>query len=157
LETVRTLYYAYFRSLLLYGLIFWGNSVKAKLIFRLQRKAIRAMMQIPRTTSCKQYFKYLHILPLPLSYIYIYEVLVYIKSNSNLFTTNSRVHSYNTRNKDDLFIVPCNTSLCLNNFNNIGLCMLNHLPHYFKEIIVLYKFKDALKRFLFDHSFYSID
>jgi hypothetical protein len=36
LETVRTLYYAYFLPLLL---------------------------QIPKTTSCKQYFKYLQILP----------------------------------------------------------------------------------------------
>jgi hypothetical protein len=111
-------------------------------------------MQIPRTTSCKQYSKYLHILPLPC--LYIYKVLVYIESNSNLFTTNLKVHSYNTRNKDDLFIVPCNTSLCINNFNNIGLHMLYHLPHYFKEIIVLYKFENALKRFLFDHCFYSI-
>jgi hypothetical protein len=71
LEPVRTLYYAYFQSLLLYGLIFWGNSVNAKLIFRLQKRAIRAMMQILRTTSCKQYFKYLHILPLPFLYIYM--------------------------------------------------------------------------------------
>jgi hypothetical protein len=62
LETVRTLYYAYFQSLLSYGLIFWGNSINAKLIFRLQKRAIRAMMQIPKTASCKQHFKSLHIL-----------------------------------------------------------------------------------------------
>jgi hypothetical protein len=39
-ETVRTLYHAYFQSLLSYGLIFWGNSANAKLIFRLQKRAI---------------------------------------------------------------------------------------------------------------------
>jgi hypothetical protein len=54
LETTSTLYYAYFQSLLLYGLIFWGNSVNAKLIFRLQKRAIRAMMKIPKNTSSKQ-------------------------------------------------------------------------------------------------------
>jgi hypothetical protein len=43
LESVRILYYAYFHSLLSYGLIFWGNSANAKLIFKLQK---RAMMQI---------------------------------------------------------------------------------------------------------------
>jgi hypothetical protein len=63
LETVCTLYYAYFHSLLLYGLIFWGNLGNAKLIFRLQKRAIRAMVQIPNNISCKQYFKSLHILP----------------------------------------------------------------------------------------------
>jgi hypothetical protein len=97
LETVRTLYYAYFQSLLSYGLIFWGNSVNAKLIFRLQKRAVRAMMQIPKTTSCKQHFKSLHILPLPS--LYIYEILVHIKSNLNGFITNSGLHSYNTKKK----------------------------------------------------------
>jgi hypothetical protein len=61
-------------------------------------------MQIQKTTSCKQYFKYLHILPL--SCLYIYETLVYIKSNFSLFTANSEMYSCNTRRKDDLFIVP---------------------------------------------------
>jgi hypothetical protein len=35
--------------------------------------------------------------------------------------------------------------------------MYNHLPYYLKEISVLYKFKNALKTFLFDHCFYSVD
>jgi hypothetical protein len=41
LQTVRTLYHAYFQPLLSYGLIFWGNSANAKFIFRLQKRAIR--------------------------------------------------------------------------------------------------------------------
>jgi hypothetical protein len=69
LETVRTLYYAYFHSLLLYGLVFWGNSGSEKVIFRMQKRAIRATVQIPNNISCKQYFKALHILPLPSLYI----------------------------------------------------------------------------------------
>jgi hypothetical protein len=77
LETVLTLYHAYFQSLLSYGLIFWGNSANAKLIFKLQKRAIRALMQVPKTTSCKQYFKLLHMLPLPC--LYIFEILVYSK------------------------------------------------------------------------------
>jgi hypothetical protein len=43
-----------------------------------------------------------------------------------------------------------------NNFNNIGLRMLNQLPQYIKEIPVLNKFKKTLKTFLLDHCFYSI-
>ncbi|PNF26089.1 hypothetical protein B7P43_G04923 [Cryptotermes secundus] len=155
LETVRTLYFAYFQSLLSYGLIFWGNSVKAKLIFKLQKRAIRAMTQVPKTTSCKQIFKSLHILPLPS--LYIYEILIYIKSNLNDFATNSGLHSYNTRKKDDLHIVPCNTSLYKNNFNNVGIRLLNHLPLHIKEIPVLFKFRSALKTYLLNHCFYKVD
>jgi hypothetical protein len=136
-------------------LTFLGNSGNAKLIFRLQKRAIRTMIQIPNTISCKQYFKSLHILPLPC--LYIYEVLVYIKANLNVFTTNLGIHSHNTRRKDDLFILPCNTSLCKNNFNNTGHHVLNQLPQYIKEIPVLYKFKKTLKTFLLDHCFYSIE
>jgi hypothetical protein len=90
-------------------------------------------------------------------HMYIYEIIVYIKSNLNLFTTNSGIHSYNIRQKEDLFIVPCNISLCINNFNNLGLRMLNHLPQHFKEIPALYKFRNALKSFLLDHCFYSLE
>jgi hypothetical protein len=87
----------------------------------------------------KQYFKSLHRLPVPS--LYIYEFLVYMKTNLNEFTTNSEIQSHNTRTKDDLFILPCTTSLCKNNFNNIGIYMLNQLPLIIKEIPALYKFK----------------
>jgi hypothetical protein len=91
------------------------------------------------------------------TYIYIYEVIVYIKANLNDFTTNSGIYSHNTRRTDDLFIVPCIMSLCKNNFNNTGLCMLNQLPQYITEILVLHKFTNSLKTYLLNHCFYSVD
>jgi hypothetical protein len=148
------LFYAYFNSLLLYRLIFWGNSGNAKLIFRLQKRAIRAMVQIPNNISRKQYFKSLHILPVPS--LYIYEILMYIKTHLNVYTTNSGKHSHNTRRKDDLFMLPCITNLCKNNFNNIGIRMLNQLPQSIM-IPALYKFKKSLRTYLFDHCFYSVN
>jgi hypothetical protein len=126
-----------------------------KLIFRLQKRAIRAMMQIPKTASCKQHFKSLHILPL--QSLHIYEILVYIKSNLNDCKTNSGLHLHNTRKKDDLYIVTCNTSLCKNNFINVGLHLLNHLPRYIKVIPVLYKFKIAVKTYLLNQCFCGVE
>jgi hypothetical protein len=35
--------------------------------------------------------------------------------------------------------------------------MFNHLPYYIKETPAVYRFKNALKNFLFDHFFYSVD
>jgi hypothetical protein len=112
-------------------------------------------MQISKTASCKQHFKALLILPLPS--LFIYEILVYIKSNLNDFTANSGYHTHNTRKKDDLYIVPCNTSLYKNNNSNIELRLLNHLPQNLKGIAAPHKFKKALKTYLLRHCFYSVE
>jgi hypothetical protein len=100
LETVCTLYCAYFHSLLLYGLIFWRNSANAKLIFRLQKRAIRAMVQIPKNISCKQYFKSLHILPLPS--LYIYEILMYIKL---IWMSSQQIQKYTSTTQGEKLLV----------------------------------------------------
>jgi hypothetical protein len=124
------------------------------LIFRLQKRVIRAILQISKTASCTQHFKSLHILPL--HSLFIYEILVYIKSNLNVFITTSGLHSHNTRKKDDLYIVPYKTSLRKYNFINVGLRLLNHLPQHVKEISVQYKVKNTLKTYLLNHCFYSV-
>jgi hypothetical protein len=49
------------------------------------------------------------------------------------------------RRKDDLFTLPCNMQ---NNFNNIGIRVLNQFPQSIKEIPVLYKFKKTLRTYL---------
>jgi len=37
-------YYAFFHSVISYGLIFWGNSTDSKCAFKLQKRAIRIIM-----------------------------------------------------------------------------------------------------------------
>lgn len=154
LESARTVYFAYFHSVLTYGVIFWGNSSNAIQIFKLQKRAIRAIVQVSQTTSCRPYFKTLRILPLPC--IYIYEILNFVKSNINRFPTNSDNHSYNTRNKNNIFIEPFNTTLYKNSFMHTGLQLYNSLPNYLKEIPTHKKFKTRLYDILSKHCFYSV-
>ena len=42
---------------------------------------------------------------------YIYEILLYEEMDLTRFKTNSVFHSYETRNKSDLFITDLNTKL----------------------------------------------
>jgi hypothetical protein len=42
-EALLMVYYAYFHSIIHYGVIFWGNSSYAIHIFRLQKREIRIM------------------------------------------------------------------------------------------------------------------
>jgi hypothetical protein len=42
--TLKMVYYAYFHSVMSFGLIFWGNSTNSKCVFKLQKRAIRIIM-----------------------------------------------------------------------------------------------------------------
>jgi hypothetical protein len=53
-----------------YGIIFWGNSCYSNIIFRLQKRIIRIVVEIRDRDSCREYFRELNILPLQAEYIY---------------------------------------------------------------------------------------
>jgi hypothetical protein len=42
--TLKSIYFAYFHSIIKYGIIFWGNSSNSGKIFTLQKKIIRIMV-----------------------------------------------------------------------------------------------------------------
>ena len=69
-DTLKMVYYAFFHSVMSYGLIFWGNSTKSKCVFKLQKRAIRIIMGARNNDSCREFFKILKILPLSAQYIY---------------------------------------------------------------------------------------
>jgi hypothetical protein len=64
-DTLRTVYFAYFHSLVKYGIIFFwgGNSTNMERVFRLQKRISRIMMGLGPRCSCKGLFKNLNILP----------------------------------------------------------------------------------------------
>jgi hypothetical protein len=70
-NTLKLIYFAYFHSIVKYGIIFWGNSSNSRKIFTLQKKIIRIMVVAHSRTSCRSLFKNLEILPVPSQYIYI--------------------------------------------------------------------------------------
>jgi hypothetical protein len=43
LNTLQMIYFAYFHSILDYGIIFWGNSTESKRVFLAQKRTIRIM------------------------------------------------------------------------------------------------------------------
>jgi hypothetical protein len=63
LEVMRLIYFSYFHSVLLYGIIFWGNSVHSKYIFKIQKRTIRIITNAGIRYSCQDWFKKWQILP----------------------------------------------------------------------------------------------
>jgi len=69
LDSLKMVYYSYFHSVLTYGLIFCGNSHHSNIIFKLQKRIIRIIVEIRDRDSCTEHFKNLKILPLQSQYI----------------------------------------------------------------------------------------
>jgi hypothetical protein len=71
---------------------------------------------------------------------------------------NNEIHNHDTRNNNNLHLVLSN----LTKFNKgpyiSGIKAFNHLPQHLKALdFNSTYFKTSLKRFLYHHSFYTID
>ena len=155
-DTLKSIYFAYFHSLMKYGIIFWGNSSDSKKVFTLQKKIVRIMMGVKSRNSCRDLFKRLQILTFPCEYIY--SLINLITNNEEHFQTNADVHSVNTRHKHCLHKPTANLSCFQKSAYYAGINIFNNLPSDLKGLMnEKARFKIALKRYLNTHSFYSVD
>jgi hypothetical protein len=65
INTLKSIYFAYFHSIIKYRIVFWGNSSNSRKIFTLEKKTIRIMVGAHPRTPCRSLFKKLDILPVP--------------------------------------------------------------------------------------------
>jgi len=123
---------------------------------------------VPET--CRDIFRSLQIFTLYSQYIY--SLLLFIIKNKHLFTTNNEIHDYNTRNINNLHPNIINLTkfkkgpytMYIKVFNHLPQSLkdsiqnpTNHLPQSLKDSIQNpTQFKYLLKRFLYQHSFYSM-
>jgi len=97
INTFKSIYSAYFHSVIKYEIIFWGRSSKQWEVFNLHKKTVRIMAGAQPRTSCRSLFRQLEILPV--SCQYIPSLMSFIIYNQEVFQTNSSIHNINTRNK----------------------------------------------------------
>ena len=108
-----------------------------------------------RNDTCRPLFKQLRILPLPSQYLF--SLLFFVVNNKKLFLPNSSIHNINTHN-DNLHLPSTSLTLVQKEVAYSGCKIYNHLPLQIKNIshkVTL--FKSTLKKFFFQHVFYSID
>ena len=154
--TLRLIYFAHVQSIMNYGIIFWAGSSYAKKVFILQKRIIRIITNTKPTESCREVYKKLKIMPF--YSLYIYSLLLYVINNKGVFNFNNDVHKYSTRAHGNLHVPIINTARFKKGAYISGIEIYNHLPQSIKNLANDEKsFKLALKRFLDQHSFYSID
>jgi hypothetical protein len=83
---------------------------------------------------------------------------MFVVKNKDLFITNSDIHGFNTRFNHDLHIPVANLAVFQKGVQYSGIKVYNHLPQTLKQLSHdIPKFKATLKRFLFTHSFYTLE
>lgn len=149
-------YYAYFHSIMSYGIIFWGNSSGQAKVFRAQKRAIRIICGVNSRTSCRGLFKELGILTTASQYIY--SLMKFVIKNISFFQTNSSVHGINTRNKNNFHKDLKSLTLAQKGVHYSATHIFNNMPAAIKNLTHnKVQFEKSLKDFLVANSFYSID
>jgi len=133
----------------------FGGDPESIRIFQLQKKVIRIISKMGQHASCRHLFKDLNILPLPC--LCISEVVCCVKSNMEKMKYNEEVHDHCTRQKSDLHIQLCRTTVLKNSSANVGIKLYNKLPNAMKRLPKIQEFKRRLKYFLLQHIFCSVD
>lgn len=155
LKTRIMVYYAYFHSILQYGIEFWGFSTNIDKILRVQKKILRIMTFSSWKTSCKQIFKELKILTVP--NLIIFKTLMWVHSNYNLFIGGNVDHCYNTRFRGDFKYPVHRLKLTEKTPLYAGKRFFNKLPTKYKTMLNTNSFKSSLSSFLLDRSYYTIE
>ena len=155
-QMLIAIYYSYFHSIKSYGIMFWGQSAYSIRLFRLQKRIIRIMMGCKSRDSCRKLFISLKILPLPLQYIFC--LLHFVVKNRELYSTNNELHTFGTRQHQNLHQPSANLTKYQSGVYYMGIKLFNSLPTFIKQEFDNYnKFIPLLKKFLCESSFYSLE
>lgn len=149
----KQVYFAYFNSILQYGIEFWGLAIDATKTFIIQKRAIRILCGLQSRDSCRTVFKDEKIFTL--TNLYIYKVSLLINKNHNLLLRPSDIHKYPTR-KQEIIPPKYNYNRTRKGPLYTGIKIYNHLPQNFK-LFSSRKFKIELKKLLHQHAFYNLD
>ena len=143
-ENLTSLYSALLVPHLLYGIEIWHGAlhVNQDRIFKLQKKAIRAINSLGYNHPTNEFFKSMEILKL--KELFELRLLVFMFKNQH-FSSHSDVHSYNTRHRQDLVLPRFNRSRTQSSFLYQGITKWNSVPLEIRSVRYETTFKSAVK------------
>jgi hypothetical protein len=130
-QMLKAIYYSHFHTIILYGLMFWGNSAHSARVFRMQKRIIRIMTGSRSRDSCRKLFGHFNILPLPS--LYIISILQFVIQNRELCTTNNEIHEHDTRQVHNFHFPLANLKKYQSGVFYMGVKLYNSLPSYIKK------------------------
>ena len=138
-SSLKVINYAFFHSVMSYGIIFCGNSSHSSIIFRIQKQAIRIMEGCGNRVSCRNLFKKLQILSLTSQYTRTLSFLMFVVQNKNMLLTNNENHNLDTRQRNNLHFPQANLTIYQKGAYYSGIKIFNNLPLEKKMLLVTKK------------------
>lgn len=157
LNTLKMVYFSYIHSTISFGISLYGATNKKNLdsILKIQKKAIRIMLNLKPQSSVKEYFSELKILTI--YSLYVQEVIMSVRCRISEQVLNGANHSYNTRNRNELAVPPHHLALFCKKPQFAGIRFYNKLPECIKTENSTDQFKKKLKQFLINKALYSFE
>ena len=147
-------YHALFNFIISYGILIWGHSSHCVRIFNMQRKAVRILLSLNYKEDVKNHFISLGFLTVPS--LYIYHCLLYVRKNIHKYVNIFNIHTYNTRNNNNLFIEHLRLKKSRHATDYYRPYFFNKLPLQIR-ILPLNQFKNKIKIFLISKAFHSLN
>lgn len=154
-QELRSCYYAFVHNLLSYGIVVWGSSTASSDVFLAQKRVIRCIAGVKPTVSCRSFFKGFKILPL--SCIYIKELVTHVYGRVESVRTRDGIHSHDTRNKHNLVVPYRRLNLTVRTPYCLGLRLFNLLPEFCRKSSNVAVFKARVNDLLLSMCCYSVD
>ena len=161
-KTLLNLYHAFIFPYLIYCVEIWGNAANIYLdpLIKLQKKIIRVITFSQYLAHTNDLFVQLQILPFKKLVIHRIGLqmfknnLGYIpKAVKSLFTTNSDIHKYNTRNRDKMRSAYGKHEFMYSNFRFVGIHIWNYILDHLDINVTLPKFKKTFKTHILADNF----
>ena len=159
---LHQLYYSYIFPYLIYCSEVWGTASQIHLqpLIKLQKKIIRIISFSPYNSPTKPIFEHLEILPFKKLVfhriglqMYKYEYCIIPVALQYLFTKNSSVHEYNTRNRNKLRPAIAKHVYRDKDFRFISVHVWNYISENISIDVSFPTFKKSLKLFILSEDF----
>lgn len=151
---LKAIYFAYFHSLMSYGILVWGHSCHMQDVFGAQRRCVRVMAGLDYRADCRDAYRRLHILTTPC--VYILECILYVKENTADYSISSDYHAYATRCKHNLRLPYLRLERSRVSTSYYGVMCFNVLPSTIQSLPA-FSLKKLLKSYLVAKAFYSVN
>lgn len=147
-------YYGSVYPIISNNIIVWGQATEHSRVFIIQKRIIRLIFSLTQIESCREIFITKKLLTT--TGIYILKLLTFIHHNSETYKKHADIHTYSTRNKNNIYIEKFHHTFYKKSPYYAGYKYYNILPAELKNIKSITTFKYKVKEILLKNCFYDL-